>query len=429
LRTTSFQAWIRDSIKDNKPYQRFAREILTARGDIVGANAQAPVAWYTFLLKPEHLADDTAQVFLGTQLQCAQCHHHPYEKWSQEDYWGFAAFFSRLKWQRAGGKPGNIASGSPWSVSIDLTPTGRVQSPKPHNKTYSNPRTLDGVELTIPKGEDPREKLADSLVQNPTFAVALVNRYWAHFLGRGIVDPVDDLRATNPPTNPELLDALARDFVAHKFDLKHLIRVICTSKTYQLTSVANTLNKDDVQNYSRHIPRRLQAEVLLDAIDQVNATTTQFELGLIRKNILGDQEYQKYDNMRGKLRAIELPDETLFCTLFLTTFEKPSRETACECERAGTPALKHTLYLLNAKEVQDKLMAKGARAERLTSDSRDDPAKIRELYLWCYGRQPSAEELQLVTKYLARHPATTKRQAYEDILWAMINTKEFQFNH
>src|SRR5262249_14211725 len=162
----------------------------------------------------------------------------------QDDYWGFAAFFGRLKWERAAGKPGNIASGSAWSVKIALQNAGAVRSPQPHARTYANPRPLDGTELTVPPGEDPRRQLADWLVGQPQFARAVVNRYWAHFLGRGLVDPVDDFRVTNPPSNPELLDALARDFVAHKFDLKHLIRVICASKTYQLSSVADKLNKD-----------------------------------------------------------------------------------------------------------------------------------------------------------------------------------------
>jgi hypothetical protein len=427
LRTTGFHAWIRDSIAANKPYDQFVRELLTARGNIVDTDAQPPVAWYTFLNTPQLLVDDTAQVFLGTQLQCAQCHHHPYEKWSQDDYWGLAAFFGRLQWASADPKKkGNFAN---LSQKIEVLPKGRVQSPKPYSKTYTSPKPLDGAELAIPPEEDPRQKLTDWLVHEPLFARAVVNRYWAHFLGRGLVDPVDDMRVTNPPTNPELLEALAQDFVAHRFDLTHLVRVICGSKTYQLSSVANPLNRDDMQNYSRHIPRRLLAEVLLDAVDQVNGTRTQFELGLIRKQIVGAAEYEKYEQLRDKLRAIELPDEGLFRTPLLKVFEKPNRETASECERGTTPSLGQTLFLLNDKGVQDKIAGDASRAARLAADPRADADKIKELYLWCYARAPSARELKVVEDYLApRRAPQAKRQAYEDIIWSLINTKEFLFN-
>jgi hypothetical protein len=429
-RTTNFHAWIRDSIKQNKPYDRFVREILTARGDIVGKDSQPTVAWYTFLTKPEQLVDDTAQIFLGTQVQCARCHHHPFENWSQEDYWGLAAFYSRLKWAKANGASGNIASGFPWSIRIDVTERGSVQSALPLRKSFSQPRTLDGTVIDVPPGQDPREKLADWLVKEPLFARAVVNRYWGHFLGRGIVDPVDDLRVTNPPSNPELLEALAQDFVQHQFDLKHLVRVICGSKTYQLSGAANALNKDDMQNYSHHLPRRLSAEVMVDALDQVNATTTTFNLGLIRKNIVGEAEYQKYDALRSKLRAIELPDEKLFTTPLFKVFEKPNRETASESERGVNPSLSQTLFLLNAKEIQEKISGDRSRAALLAADARPLPDRINEIYLWCYGRPPTERELRVVENYLERRTdSAANRRGFKDVFWALINTKEFQFNH
>ncbi|MBL8796258.1 MAG: DUF1553 domain-containing protein [Planctomycetia bacterium] len=424
VRTTALHGWIHDSLEKNKPYDQFVREILTAKGDFSGADAQPPVGWYNVLRTPQALVDDTAQAFLGTRIQCAQCHHHPYEKWSQDDYWGLAAFFARVQLVNPNAKAPlkGPAKADKSATRVVLAGEGEVTSP--HGKNYVKPRLLDGAELTVPVEEDPRQKLVDWMVQpdNPFFARALANRYWAHFFGRGIVEMPDDMRVTNPPSNPELLDALAKGFVAQKFDLKQLIRTICTSKTYQLASIPNEYNAKDQQNFARYYPKRLPAEVLSDAIDQVTAVPSSF--GQAKS---------------GPARAIDLPDEAVKTPL-LAAFGKPERGSACECERSGAATLTQSLYLIGSADVHNKLKNPKSRAGLLAADSRPVAEKIKELYLWVYARPPSAEELKIAEAFLAKpvvpaadvprqQAALAKQWPYEDLLWALLNTKEFLFNH
>jgi hypothetical protein len=421
-RTQALHDWIRNSLAENKPYDRFVREILTARGEFAGAGAQPPVAWFNVLRTPPALVDDTAQVFLGTRIQCAQCHHHPYEKWSQDDYWGLAAFFARVQLGNTPTK-GKAPAGGTKGFPLVLAPQGQVTSPQ--GKIYVNPRPLDGPELDVPADEDPRQKLVDWMVQpdNPFFARALVNRYWAHFFGRGIVEMHDDMRVTNPPSNPPLLEALARDFIEHRFDLRHLIRTICTSKTYQLSSTPNAHNAKDKQNFARFYPRRLTAEVLLDAIDQVTGVPTVYGTGRGPK----------------PTRAIELPDEAAK-TPFLAAFGKPDRASACECERSTAATLTQSLLLIGSAEVHNKLKNPKSRAGLLAADARPLPAKIQEIYLWVYSRPPTAEESKIAEEFLsspAAAPADLPKPSaalaaqwpYEDLLWALLSSKEFLFNH
>jgi hypothetical protein len=249
---------------------------------------------------------------------------------------------------------------------------------------------------------------------NPFFARALVNRYWKHFLGRGLVDPEDDLRATNPASNPELLDALARRFVEHKYDLKDLVRIICTSQVYQLSAVPNRFNADDRQNYSHFLPKRLNAEVLLDAIDDVTQSRTVFK------------------GAPAGTRAVQLPDN-LFDSYFLSVFGRPDSASACECERSSDASLAQCLHMFNSQEVLDKIAgsAKGSsktRAGQLASDKRPHEEKLRELYLSALAREPSKDEMAVLLGYLEKRKASVQ-SAYEDIVWALLNTKEFLFNH
>ncbi|HYT94069.1 MAG TPA: DUF1549 and DUF1553 domain-containing protein [Gemmataceae bacterium] len=417
VRTSAFHAWILESLGKNQPYDQFVRAILTAQGDFAGPQAQPPVGWYNVLRTPTALADDTAQVFLGTRIQCAQCHHHPYEKWSQDDYWGLAAFFARVQLvnpknpvqpKKANAKPGAN------DTRVVLAAEGRLTSPQ--GKGYARPRLLAGEELDLPASEDPRQKLVDWMVHpdNPFFARALVNRYWAHFFGRGIVEMPDDMRVSNPPSNPALLEALARDFIAHQFDLKHLIRTICTSKTYQLASRPNAHNARDKQNFARFHARRLPAEVLFDAIDQVTGTPPRFVSGKggAAKTSAG--------------RAIELPDEAVKTPL-LVAFGKPERSSACECERSNAATLSQSLYLIGSAELHGKLKNKSGRIAQLAAAPRPVHDKIREIYLWVYARPPDAAELNTVQAYLLA--AGGRAAGYEDVFWALVNTKEFLFNH
>ena len=422
-RTHALHGWIRDSLAANKPYDQFVREILTAAGEFTGPNAQPPVGWYNVLRTPEALVDDTAQVFLGTRIQCAQCHHHPYEKWSQDDYWGLAAFFARVqlvnpKNASAPPKKANTKANAN-DTRLVLLPDGRVTGP--HGKSYSRPRPLDGKELDVPAAEDPRQKLVDWMVRpdNPYFARAIVNRYWSHFFGRGIVEMPDDMRVSNPPSNERLLDTLAKDFLDHKFDLKHLVRTICASKAYQMSSTPNEHNLKDKQNYARFYPRRLPAEVLFDAFDQVTAAAPKF---VSPKGAKGGGNAAKTP----ALRAIELPDEAVKTPLLLA-FGKPDRTTACECERSGAATLNQSLYLIGSSELHNKLKDKSGRAARLAMDSRPVAEKIREIYFWAYARPPLTDELQTVERFL--NAGGNRKEAYEDVLWALLNTKEFLFNH
>ena len=298
-----------------------------------------PAAWYREVKDQSAQVEDTAQLFLGLRIQCARCHHHPFERWSQQDYYGFQAFFSRV-----GRKKSSIPN-----YDRIYHQRGVAQAKNPKTGLNVKPTGLGGEPLELTPDDDPRHALVDWMAQesNPFFAKALVNRYWKHFFGRGLVDPEDDMRVTNPACNPELLDALAADFIKNKFDMKHLIRTICNSQTYQLSSDPNEWNQDDKQNFSRYYPKRLNAEVLLDAIDQVTATTTSFS------------------GVPVGTRAVELPDNG-FNSYFLTVFGRPESASACECERSSEANLAQSLHLLNSAEIQGKLTAGNARAATLT---------------------------------------------------------------
>jgi len=406
--TFAFHEWIHQAVAQDKPYDQFARDILTANGD---EYTNPPTVWYKELQNPEQFVDDIAQVFLGQRLACAQCHHHPYEKWSQDDYWGLAAFFGRLGRKNIP-VPGGFQNQQAQLLAVFTRPTGGVQNKRTGQTAAIKP--LDGAPMNISSDEDPRQKLVDWMVdpKNPFFARAIVNRYWAHFFGRGIVDPLDDMRVTNPPSNPELLDALAKDFTDHKYSLKHLIKTICKSRTYQLSSVPNEFNKQDKQAYARYYPKRMSAEVLLDAVCQVTNSPTAFG-GLPQ-------------DRHAPRRAIMLPDES-FSSYFLEVFGRPQRISACECERVGEANLAQALHLLNSDEVQGKLSRGDGRADLLVKDKRADAEKVDELFLWAFAHKPSAAQRDAALAHIAKN-SQNKKMAYENILWALINTKEFVFN-
>jgi len=402
--TYAFYNWIWDSVYSNKPYDEFVRELLTASGD---ASFNPPVVWYREVAKTEEQVEDVAQLFLGVRIQCARCHHHPFEKWSQNDYYGFAAFFSRV------GKKKLAAGASSRTRDRRVFHNeGAATARNPRSGENLKPAGLGSDPLDIAPERDPRHHLADWMTKkdNPFFARALVNRYWKHFFGRGIVEPEDDIRATNPPSNPELLDGLAAEFAENGYDLKDLVRTICQSSAYQLSSLPNEYNLKDKQNYSRYYPKRLPAEVLYDAFHQVTNTT------------------QNFRGLPPGTRATELPDASVG-PYFLKVFGQPQGDTACECERSQEANLAQSLHLLNSSEVQGKISNGSGRAVILANDkdrSHDD--KIRELYRWAYAREPQADELQIALGHIEKHK-DDPRVAYEDIVWALINTKEFLFNH
>jgi hypothetical protein len=413
--TFAFHEWIREQISRDIPYSDFVRGVLTANGD---ERKNPPTVWYKEIEKVESFVDDVSQVFLGQRLACANCHHHPYEKWSQDDYWGLAAFYSRVgrKDIRPPGGDGNRDNRIQVVFNMGKGSVTNKRTGKP-----AEIKPLDGEPMQIAVEVDPRDKLVEWMVdpKNPFFAKAVANRYWAHFLGRGIVDPLDDMRVTNPPSNPELLNALAQNLIDNKYSLKGLIKTICKSRTYQLSSAPNEFNKLDKQAYARYYPKRLQAEVLLDALCQVTDSPNRFNGLPTDKNAPN--------------RAIMLPDEG-FTSYFLDVFGRPQRISACECERVNEANLAAVLHLLNSEEVQGKITRAGGRADALAKaeDKRPDAEKLDELFLWAFARKPTAEDkkaaLDHIEKMTAKSGPAGKKTAYENILWAIINTKEFVFN-
>ena len=408
--TYAFHAWVRDSLLENKPFDQFVREILTASGDIEDNPA---VAWYRQVREPQAELEDTAQLFLGMRLQCAQCHHHPFEKWSQQDYYSFAAFFTQVS-HKNGPDPGD-----------EMIFAKRTMPTATNKKTKQSvkPAGLGSAPLNLSADDDARQALADWLTgsHNPFFTRSVVNRYWKHFFNRGIVEPEDDMRETNPPTNPELLDGLSRYFVENGYDLKKLVRAICRSQIYQLSEIPNRYNKIDKQYFSRYYPKRLPAEVLFDAVNQVTGGSS------------------KFDGLPAGTRAVCLPDNSFnSSSYFLTVFGRPDSSSACECERSQDASLAQSLHLLNAKEIQEKLADDKGMAARLATDTKlNDREKIHRLYLSACSRDPDEKELTLAQDYIAKRAQAkdekealaARRRAYEDIIWALINTKEFLFNH
>ncbi|MCS7016068.1 MAG: DUF1553 domain-containing protein [Gemmatales bacterium] len=408
--TFSFHDWLRQAVQSDLPYDQFARSILCAAGD---ERSHPPVVWYKEIDQANQFVDDFAQVFLGLRIACAQCHHHPFEKWSQDDYWGLAAFFGRVR-RKEVLEPGQQPDGQQRrAFLITVRREGNVINKRTGQPAAFKPLDAEAVEVQL--GVDPRHQLADWLARkdNPFFARAVVNRYWAHFFGRGIVDPLDDMRITNPPSNEALLDALAKDFIEHGYSLKHLIRTICKSRTYQLSSVPNEFNKFDRKNFARFYPQRMTAEVLYDAVNQVLHAPSQF-------NPLPQDRHAPN-------RAIMLPDET-YNNYFLTVFGKPARSSACECERVNDANLAQALHLLNSDEIQGKLARGGGRADLLARDTnRDERSKVEEIYLWALSRKPQPDELQIALEYLERLGPPNRKTAYENLLWTLINAKEFSF--
>ena len=407
--TFAFHTWIREAVASDKPYDDFVRDIICAIGD---ESKSPPTVWYKEVKTPENFVDDVSQVFLGQRMACAQCHHHPYEKWSQDDYWGFAAFFGRVGFKAVNTPGVSNQNQQNQKQILFVKSTGNVQNKR--TGSTAPMKALDGDPMTATSDEDPRSKFADWMTnpKNPYFARTVANRYWAHFFGRGIVDPLDDMRVTNPPSNPELLDALSQNLIDNKFSLKALVKTICKSRTYQLAAEPNEFNKGDKQSFARYYPKRMQAEVLFDAVAKLTDSPTAFP-GLPSDKFAPN-------------RAIMLPDES-FASYFLDVTGRPQRISACECERVNEASLAMTLHLLNSQEVQDKIARPGGRADQLVKDKRTDAEKVTELFLLATGAKPSKEKMDLALEHIAKHEKS-KKTAYENIVWALLNSKGFLFN-
>jgi hypothetical protein len=399
-----YQKWLYDQISKNTPFDQVVRDLLTANGSTF---ANPPANYYRIARDPQNLAETTAQLFFGIRMQCAKCHNHPFERWTQDDYYSMAAFFARVRQKNDPVEPGASpqAPGAEWIYSDR---SGEVVQPR--SGKVMPPKFMGGSVAAVPPGKDRREVLADWLTSgsNPFFAKSVVNRIWFHLNGKGIVDPVDDFRDSNPSANDGLLDAIAKDFVLHRFDVKHTIRTIMDSRTYQLSTQSNDFNKDDSKYFSHAVTKLLTAEQLLDAI----CTATDVP--------------EKFAGLPTGTHAVQLPDGEIN-HVFLKTFGQPGRELACECERESDSNLAQALQLINGPTINDKLRNPSNRIGKLLAKKLPEKDLLNELYLSAVSRVPAAGEIKAALDHVAK--ATDKRKAWEDLEWALINSKEFLFRH
>ncbi len=398
----NLDGWVRDAFRRNLPYDRFVREIVTARGSTF---EQGPATIFRDRREPEEIAPMVSQLFLGIRLECAKCHHHPFESWGQEQFYEFAAYFGRVGRKGTGLSPPisggeEIVFAGRKAGAVKHPLTGEVLRPKP---LYGSAPADDDPE------SDPRAALARWMTapENPYFARAIVNRVWADLMGRGIVEPVDDLRATNPPSNAPLLDALADDFRRHGHDLKGLIRTILSSEVYALGSEPNGRNVADTRNFSRHYRQRLRAEVLMDAIADVTGVPDRFDAS-------------PPHSRAATIWTHRVP------SLFLDTFGRPDPNQDPPCERTSDSAVVQALHLMNAPGLHDKVASDIGRVAGLSKGDKAPRAIVEELYLLSYGRFPTAEERDLGESLFAE-PGAGRRAAIEDLLWALLNSAEFVF--
>ncbi len=395
----SLNSWLRMQFAANRPFDKMARDLITAGGGVAATGA---AAYYRVASTPTDLTETTAQLFLGVRMQCAKCHHHPFEKWSQGDYYRFAAFFAQVAV-----RPGADA-GEHW---VSSRRAGEVVHPKSGLNMAPAPLDFDGSASRFVSEvgtEDRRLELAAWLTApaNKQFARTVVNRYWSYLLGRGLVDPVDDMRVTNPPSNPELLDALAERFIRSGYDLKWLLRSICASEAYHLGSVARKGSEADTVFYSHFLPKRLPAEVLLDAVSAAAESP------------------EKFAELPLGVRAISLPDASVN-SAFLDQFGRPARATACECERVAEPSLGQALVLITGDSVNRMVCSPKGRVARLVESQVSISAVVRELYCAALSREPTPREITMALRAISE--SADRRRGVEDLAWALINSTEFRY--
>jgi hypothetical protein len=409
-----FHQWLRQSIQENKPLNELARELISSRGS---SYSQPAANYYRALRDPHTRAEAFAQVFLGIRMQCSKCHNHPFDRWTQHDYHSLAAFFSRVQYQVLENNRKDRLDKHEFDGEqiVWMERSGEVS----HPRTGEQLRPLFPGQATpaFPSEADRLLALADWVARpdNHYFARAQVNRVWHHLLGRGLVDPLDDFRSSNPPVNAPLLDALARDLVEHHFDLRHLVRTILRSRTYQLSAIPNETNRDDETNFSRSLVRPLQAEQLLDAVCQVTSVPSKFPelpLGMRAGQLPG------VGMSRERRRVLVTPSEK-----FLTVFGKPGRSLSCECERSEDSTLAQAFQLITGEMINDKLAEEGNRLDQLLASAKTAEQMVEELYLSALCRFPTAREKEVSLRLLGQ--ARERRQALEDLAWGLLNAKEF----
>lgn len=388
-----YNDWLRGAVTENKPLDGLVRSLLTAEG---GNFANPASNFYLVETDPIQMAENVAQVFMGVQISCAQCHNHPFDQWTMDDYYSFAAFFAQV---------GRKQSSDPRETIVFNRGGGEVKHMV--DDRDMPPKFLGGAQPD-PGGADRRAVLADWLVspENPWFARNIANRVWEHFFGRGIVDPVDDVRVTNPPSHPLLLETLGARLAESGYDLRQLIRDICNSYTYQMSTQARVPGLRDERNFAHASLRRMPAEQLLDAVCHVTGAQI------------------KFPNLPLGARAVQVADGNSG-NYFLDVFGRPVRETACACERQNEPTLAQTLHLINGETLQQAIQTPGGRLEQLIEGETAPAAAVQELYLAALARLPGAEELEEIETYMAA--SGNGREALEDVFWTVLNSKEFIF--
>ncbi len=391
----TFTRWLVEQFAANVPYDRFVHKLMTSTGNMYDSPA---TSYYPLMKKELDLAATTSQLWLGISIDCARCHNHPLERWTQGDFNGMAAFFSQIRYKGQGPRNNERA------LYLDFN----RQFVHPDTKTAHAPKLLDGPFVENGNFEDRREVLADWMTSksNPFFARALVNRMWRNFMGRGFVEPVDDFRITNPPSNERLLDALTSDFASNGYDLHHLIRRITTSSAYQLTSAPVKGNKQDTMAYSRYYPKRLGAEQLLDSISLATGVP------------------EHYKSLYPGTKASQLPEPEIE-SYFLEVFDRPSRQLVCE--RKNTPTLNQVLHMIGGDTVHTKVAREDSVLSALLRKYPADADLVDELYLRTLSRYPDPEEKAAALN--AARKGTNRRQGLEDVFWALLNSKEFLYNH
>ena len=405
-----YRNWIRQQVADNTPYDKFVRSLLTAKG----SSYENPAVNYLRVLRePGKMTEDVSQTFLGVRFNCNKCHDHPFEKWTQNQYYELGAYFAQVGFKK--GQVGKEvifaeAGGSFVVTSEEIVYHKYDGGEVKHLKTDAVmvPKVPVGDAKSIAAGADRRVPMVDWLVapENPFFAKSMANRIWSYFLGRGIIDPVDDIRASNPASNPELLDALTAKFVKDGFDLRKLMKTICQSRTYQLSIVKNKWNEDDTINFSHAHPRRLSAEQMVDALALATGTKP------------------KLAGIPSGMRAAQIPDGMVAGNDFLQLFGRPKRQSACECERSSSLTLSHALSLINGPTISEAVAAPDSRVAKLVKTEKDDRKLVEDIYLSCLSRPPTEKELKAVEF----KSGADRLEVAQDLAWALLNSPAFLFN-
>lgn len=412
----AYYKWVHDRVAANTPWDVMVRELVTARGSSFENGA---TNFFALHQAPEDMAENVSQAFLGLSIGCAKCHNHPLEKWTNDQYYAFANLFSRVRAKGWGGDPRN----GDGLRTLVATTTGELVQPRTGKPQPPTP--LDGVPLDFDSQADRREYAAEWLTssQNAMFARSVTNRVWKNFMGVGLVEQVDDMRASNPASNEELLAALSQSLVDGKYDLKSLMRTILQSETYQRSSETLPENAGDTRHYSRYFPRRLMAEVLLDAMSFVTDVPTEFN-----KIVYPGADVKPTDAYPKGTRAIQLSDSAVE-SYFLQTFGRNQRRITCECERSDEPSMVQVLHISNGTTLNGKLATAENRLSRWLAEIKSDDELVDQIFVTCLSREPQPKEREEILALLASTPAEERRPVLEDIIWGVLSSREFLFNH